>query len=189
MRIKRLFDIVVSFFLLVILSPVLASVAVAIRINSYGPIFYTQNRLGLNGLVFKLYKFRSMTDEIHNPSLQTKPGSMGITGVGKIMRRFKIDELPQLFNVLIGDMSIVGPRPCLESLRSSFNDDAQLRLLVKPGMTGLAQVSGNIYLDWPDRWRLDREYVENMSFWLDVKIIFRTVLILVLGEKKGLKRK
>jgi lipopolysaccharide/colanic/teichoic acid biosynthesis glycosyltransferase len=104
------------------------------------------------------------------------------------LRRFKVDELPQLFNVFLGDMSIIGPRPCMPELLEQFDSNGQYRTKVFPGMTGLAQVNGNIYLDWKDRWQYDRYYVENISFLLDWTIIMKTIKIILTGEDKYIKK-
>lgn len=185
--VKRLLDIFASATFLLLLMPMFIVVALLIKLGSKGPLFFTQERLGFNGNVFKLYKFRSMTDAKRDALVQVHQDTAEVTWIGKIIRRLKIDELPQLYNVLLGDMSLVGPRPCMEATKADFNEDGHKRLLVRPGLTGLAQVNGNILLDWPKRWALDREYVENVSLMLDIKIIFRTVLIVVLGEQWGKK--
>ena len=183
--IKRLMDIIVSTCLLFLLMPIFILVAFLIKLGSKGPVFFAQERLGFKGKVFKLYKFRSMTDVKHDAIVQVHQNTDGVTRIGKIIRRLKIDELPQLLNVLLGDMSLVGPRPCLEAIKMEFNEDGYKRLLVRPGLTGLAQVNGNTFLNWPDRWVLDRQYVENVSFMLDTKIMLRTMLIVILGEQWG----
>ena len=109
--------------------------------------------------------------------------------IGKLLRRYKLDELPQIFNILIGDMSLIGPRPCLESTIESMPNWALKRFEIKPGITGLAQVSGNTKLNWPQRWALDIDYINNQSFILDIKIIFSTLFVLLFGEKiKGVKK-
>jgi undecaprenyl phosphate N,N'-diacetylbacillosamine 1-phosphate transferase len=110
-----------------------------------------------------------------------------VTTVGVVLRRLKIDELPQILNILKGDMSIVGPRPCLPALENDFNEDGEIRLKVRPGLTGLAQTNGNIYLTWEERWKYDRNYVEKCNFVLDLKIVLKTVLIVFIGEEKFLK--
>ncbi len=185
---KPIFDISLAFILLLLLFLFLFLVAILIRLDSKGPIFYTQDRLGKDGKVFKLLKFRSM---VHR--LNRKPGESGeiisgdhpeITNIGKFIRRFKIDELPQLINILKGDLSLVGPRPCLPELREQFNENGEFRLLVKPGCTGLAQIYGNIYLPWPERWKYDAYYVKNISFLLDLKIILKTLYLIFVGEDK-----
>jgi undecaprenyl phosphate N,N'-diacetylbacillosamine 1-phosphate transferase len=185
--IKRLFDIAVSFITLIVLSPILMIIGALIKVESRGSLFYTQERLGMNGKIFNLLKFRSMSNEKRNESVQVTSENPQVTKVGNVIRRLKIDELPQLLNVINGDMSIVGPRPCLPSLIESFNEDGHKRLLVRPGLTGLAQVNGNIHLSWEERWKYDRHYVETISIPLDLKIIFQTVLVILLGEKWGLK--
>jgi lipopolysaccharide/colanic/teichoic acid biosynthesis glycosyltransferase len=158
-----------------------------IKLTSKGPIFFKQERLGRGGRLFKIYKFRTMTDNIRKFDVQIDSYNNEITFYGKFARGFKIDEMPPLINVLKGDLSIVGPRPCLPSLQSKFNEDGRARLLVRPGLTGLAQVNGNIYLSWEERWKLDSEYVKNQSLLLDAKIILRTVVVVFLGEKWGRK--
>lgn len=115
-------------------------------------------------------------------------GNSEVTVIGNILRRLKIDELPQIINILIGDMSVVGPRPCLTSQINDFNEDGKMRLLVRPGLTGLAQINGNIYLTWPERWKYDRLYVEKMSFLMDIKVILKTFLIVFLGEQKFINK-
>lgn len=184
---KRLIDLMISLVILVVLSPLLFFSVVMIKLTSDGPIFFMQERLGKDGQLFQVYKFRTMTVKVRNFDEQVESSNSEITPFGKLARRLKVDELPQLLNVLKGDMSLVGPRPCLPSLESEFNEDGSARLLVRPGLTGLAQVSGNIYLSWEERWKLDRKYVENQSLLLDFKIILRTVIVVFLGEEWGKK--
>ena len=126
-----------------------------------------------------------MTDVKRDVMVQVTQNTAEVTWIGKIIRRTKIDELPQLLNVLLGDMSLVGPRPCMEATKADFNEDGFKRLEVRPGITGLAQVSGGICMPWPERWVLDREYVENLSLMLDIKIMLKTVLVVILGEEWG----
>lgn len=185
---KRITDFLIALCAVIALSPLLLLVAVAVKCESNGPLFYTQKRLGYKGQIFELLKFRSMTNKERDPSVQVLGNEMEVTRVGKIIRRLKIDELPQLINVLKGDMSIVGPRPCLSSLQKDFNEDGKARLKVRPGLTGLAQINGNIHLSWEERWKFDRHYVETHNLLLDLKIILNTVLIVLLGEKWGLKK-
>ena len=187
LRFKRLFEFIVALVLSVILLPLFVVVGLLIKLGSRGPIFYTQERLGYRGETFKLYKFRSMTNKKRDEFVQVTNNSAEVTAIGKFIRRFKIDELPQLLNVLNGDMSLVGPRPCLPSMRESFNEDGEKRILVRPGLTGMAQVNGNILLSWEERWRFDRHYVENVSLLLDIQILYKTVLIVFLGEQWGKK--
>lgn len=184
---KRVFDVAFTLLILLLLLPFLVLVMLLITIESKGPIFFRQERLGLNGKTFYLLKFRSMTNEKRDLLIQTMGNEPDVTKVGRIIRRLKVDELPQLLNVLKGEMSIVGPRPCLPSLRKEFNEDALKRFYVRPGLTGLAQINGNIYITWEERWTFDRHYVENLSLWLDLKIIIKTFRILFLGEQRGIK--
>lgn len=182
---KRCFDFLISIFLLVILSPVLIITAILIKLTSKGPLFFKQQRVGKNGKLFSVYKFRTMVDKVRSFDKQTLKGDAEITTIGGIIRRLKIDELPQLINVVKGDMSLIGPRPCLPALIKDFNENGKKRLLVRPGLTGLAQVNGNIYLTWEQRWEFDRKYVENQSLALDIKIMSKTALIVFFGEKWG----
>ncbi len=181
---KRSFDIFASLIILILLSPVVIISTFLIAIESKGPVFFKQERLGRNGKVFVLYKLRSLrvnNNRIENQVFKDHPD---ITAVGKFIRRFKIDELPQIINVLKGDMSIVGPRPCLPSLKDKFDENAKYRLKVRPGLTGWAQVNGNVYNSWPRRWELDRYYVENQSLLFDFKIIIATIGVVLFGEEK-----
>ena len=186
---KRLFDQLVSFVILLFLFPFLMLVALLIKLDSKGPIFYLQNRVGKDGYLFGVYKFRTMTDMERDPNVkQTYLQDPDITRIGGFLRRFKIDELPQIWNVFIGDMSLVGPRPALPSLYEKFGEIAKKRCEVRPGMTGWAQVNGNIYLPWEERLCLDREYVDRMSFMLDLRILVKTVAIVLFGEEKYIKK-
>jgi undecaprenyl phosphate N,N'-diacetylbacillosamine 1-phosphate transferase len=179
---KRFLDIGLSFLSLVLLAPVLLLSALLIRLTSRGHVFFTQDRVGINGQIFKLLKFRTMIDRVRDPAQQVLADHSEITAVGRILRRTKIDELPQLINILAGDMSIVGPRPCLPETADTMPAWARRRFDVAPGLTGLAQVNGNVYLSWEDRWKYDLSYVDTCSLWLDLAIMGRTFLVLVLGE-------
>lgn len=181
---KRFFDIVLAFGALCLLSPILSLVYILVKLDSRGPFLFTQDRLGYRGKVFQVYKIRTMTDEQREITGEIVKGNAEVTRVGNVLRRLKIDELLQLINILKGDMSIVGPRPGLASQISELNEDGKVRLMVRPGLSGLAQINGNIYLTWPERWKYDRKYVENVSFLLDVKIILKTLLIVIVGENK-----
>jgi undecaprenyl phosphate N,N'-diacetylbacillosamine 1-phosphate transferase len=183
---KRVVDLVSSSLLLIVLSPLLLLLALVVRLDTPGPAFFSQSRLGERGTVFKLVKFRTMTHAQRTATREIYDGDHPeITRSGSWMRRFKLDELPQLWNVLIGDMSLIGPRPCLPEQVATFNEDGRMRLRVRPGMTGLAQVSGNIFIPWPERWRLDRQYVENLTLVMDLRIIARTVLVVLQGERQA----
>lgn len=129
-----------------------------------------------------------MLDLKRTSEIQVYGNNSEITTVGKLLRRLKIDELPQLINVLKGDMSFIGPRPCLPELRNEFDENGWERLKVRPGLSGLAQINGNIYLSWEERWKYDAEYVSKQSFILDIKIILKTFLIVIFGEKKFIKK-
>ena len=183
---KRCFDFLISVFLLIIMSPLLIITSVLIKTTSKGPLFFKQERVGKKGKLFSVYKFRTMTDTLREIK-QTFNNDSEITKVGRVIRRLKIDELPQLLNVVKGDMSLVGPRPSLPSLLKEFNESGKKRILVRPGLTGLAQVNGNIYLTWEERWEFDKKYVEEQSLFLDLKILTKTALIVLLGEKWGKK--
>ena len=184
---KRTFDLLGSLALIVLLSPVMLATAIAIRADSRGPIFYRQTRIGRRGREFGMIKFRSMVSDADDQlaSLLDLQGTSDqplfkvtddprITKVGRFIRKHSIDELPQLFNVFRGEMSLVGPRPQREGEVALYDDDAHRRLLVKPGMSGLWQVSGRSALSWDDALRLDLYYVENWSFVQDIQILFRT---------------
>jgi undecaprenyl phosphate N,N'-diacetylbacillosamine 1-phosphate transferase len=186
--IKPLIDYTLAILGIILVSPILIVTAILIKLESPGPIIFTQQRLGLNYRVFKVYKFRSMTDKKREFDKQVFEGDPEVTKLGFYLRRLKIDELPQLFNILKGDMSLVGPRPSLPNLKDKFNEDGEFRVKVKPGVTNLAAVNGSIYLSWPERWVYDRYYVENLTFILDLEIIFKTVLVLFLGEKFFIKK-
>lgn len=185
---KRLIDFFASLGVLLIISPVFILLAILIKITSKGPLFFLQERLGKNGKVFSVYKFRTMTDKKRAVDREILKGDAEVTKVGHYLRRFKIDELPQIINVLKGEMSLVGPRPCMPNQLNDFNEDGKYRIKVTPGLTGLAQINGNIFLTWEERWKYDRAYVENISFLLDVKIILKTVAIVFVGEEKFLKK-
>ena len=189
LKFKRLFDFFISFAILLLLFPLFIIVAVLIKLDSKGPIFYLQSRVGENGRVFRIYKLRTMTNKERDPNVkQTYLQDPDITRIGGLLRRFKIDELPQIWDVFIGDMSLVGPRPALPSLYEKFGEIAKKRCEVRPGMTGWAQVNGNIYLPWEERLCLDREYVDRMSFMLDLRILVKTVAIVLFGEEKYIKK-
>ena len=189
LKFKRLFDFFISFAILLLLFPLFIIVAVLIKLDSKGPIFYLQSRVGENGRVFRIYKLRTMTNKERDPNVkQTYLQDPDITRIGGLLRRFKIDELPQIWNVFIGDISLVGPRPELQSLYEKFGEIAKKRCEVRPGMTGWAQVNGNIYLPWEERLCLDREYVDRMSFMLDLRILVKTVAIVLFGEEKYIKK-
>ena len=183
---KRSFDILVSFFLLVFLAPAFVIIALAIKVTSDGPVFFIQERPGKYAKIFRVFKFRTMRpgSDIMIKGKEVFQDDDRITPIGRILRRTKVDELPLLINVLRGEMSLVGPRPERIASLQDYDSEITKRLNMLPGMTGLAQVSGNIYLDLKERYRLDVYYVENFSLWLDLKILLRTVGVILLGEER-----
>lgn len=181
---KQSFDFVMSGILLVIILPIWLIVALAIRFDSRGPVFFIQERLGYSGKTFLLYKFRTMKVNHNRKESQVFEEHPELTRIGKFLRRYKIDETPQLMNVLKGDMSLIGPRPCLPSLRNRFDANGELRLTVKPGLSGWAQINGNIYNTWEKRWEYDAFYANNISLILDITILIKTVLVVLFGEEK-----
>lgn len=178
---KRVLDIVFSATLLVLLSPLLAAVAVVIRLTSGAPVLFRQRRPGLNGAPFTLLKFRSMTIE-SDASGKALPDASRLTSVGRLLRRTSLDELPELFNVLRGDMSLVGPRPLLMEYLPRYSPEQNRRHLVRPGITGLAQVEGRNLLSWEEKFRLDTDYVDHVSLAADVAILCRTVVAVITGR-------
>jgi undecaprenyl phosphate N,N'-diacetylbacillosamine 1-phosphate transferase len=184
---KRLFDFLISLVICLVLIPLFIIIYIAVKLDSKGSFFYFQERLGKQGKRIKVFKIRTMTDRPRESTMEILKGNTEVTTVGGVLRRLKIDELPQILNILKGDMSIVGPRPCLPALENDFNEDGEIRLNVRPGLTGLAQTNGNIYLTWEERWKYDRNYVEKCNFVLDLKIVLKTVLIVFIGEEKFLK--
>ena len=186
--IKRIIDILITLIALLLAIPLFLVCYILVKTDSRGPFFFMQERLGYKGKIFRVFKMRTMTYKQRISHREIFKDNAEVTKTGRILRRFKIDEIPQLINVLNGDMSLVGPRPGLPAQISEFNDDGRSRLLVKPGLTGLAQINGNIFLSWPERWKHDRKYVENLSFLLDVKIILKTFSIIIYGEEKFVKK-
>lgn len=186
---KRLFDQFGAFLILLLLSPLLLVVALAIKITSPGEVFFKQQRLGIHGKIFWMYKFRSMVPNAVNlgSGMFLEKDDPRITTIGKFLRKTSIDELPQLFNVLRGEMSLVGPRPAPLHHLAKYDERQRSRLNVKPGVTGWAQVNGRVALYWPERIELDLWYVENYSLWLDLKIFIRTAAV-VLSRRGGTAR-
>ena len=173
--IKRIVDIILSFLALVILSPLLILTAFLIRIKLGTPVFFKQLRPGKNEKIFGILKFRTMTDaKDENGNLL--PDEIRLTRFGQFLRSTSIDELPELLNILNGDMSIVGPRPLLVQYLERYNEEQKHRHDVKPGLTGLAQVNGRNGITWEEKFHYDLEYVKNITFYGDCKIIFQTVM-------------
>lgn len=194
--IKRLIDIVCSFLGVLVLSPLFIIIAIIIKMTSKGPVFFSQKRVGKNGKEFDMYKFRSMVvnaeelkeklaakNEMSGPMFKMKDDPR-VTKVGKFIRKTSIDELPQLWNVLKGDMSLVGPRPSLPKEVAQFENWMYKRLEVKPGLTCYWQVSGRNNIDFEDWMKLDIKYVNDRSTWIDIKLIFKTVGVLF-GDKNA----
>ena len=172
--IKRLFDVIVSAAGLILLSPLLALLAVLVRINLGAPVFFRQERPGLHEKIFRLYKFRSMKDAVDRNGNEL-PDAERLSRFGSLLRASSLDELPELFNVLKGEMSLVGPRPLLVKYLPLYNEEQHRRHDVLPGFTGWAQVNGRNAISWEEKFRLDVWYVDHWSPLLDLKILFMTV--------------
>lgn len=175
---KRLLDILLSLCILVLLSPVYVILIVLVRIKLGSPVFFRQERPGLNGEIFTLYKFRTMTDA-RDKDGKLLPDKDRLTSFGKFLRSSSLDELPEFFNILKGDMSFIGPRPLLVSYLPYYTERESLRHTVRPGLTGLAQVSGRNFIDWDRRLAKDVEYVEGLSFLMDLKVLFLSVKVVL----------
>lgn len=172
--IKRVFDVLLACIVLVLLSPVLLLSMLLLKFTLKGKVIFTQSRPGKNGKIFTIYKLRTMTSETdENGNLL--PDMMRMTKLGKIMRRLSIDELPQLLNIIKGQMSFIGPRPLLVQYLEYYNSEQMRRHEVLPGITGWAQVNGRNAISWENKFQLDVWYVDNISFLLDVKIVFMTI--------------
>ena len=179
--IKRLLDFILSLFAIIILSPVLLIVALLVRIKLGAPVIFKQKRPGLNEKIFTLYKFRTMTDakDEHGNLL---PDEIRLTKFGKLLRSTSLDELPELFNILKGDMSIVGPRPLLVRYLPLYNEHQKHRHDVRPGFTGYAQCNGRNAISWEEKFDLDVYYTKNLSLLIDIKIILKTVKVVLFRE-------
>jgi lipopolysaccharide/colanic/teichoic acid biosynthesis glycosyltransferase len=180
----RALDLVLAGMGIVITSPILLIAAIAIKLDSRGPVFYRQRRVGLDGAMFEMWKLRTMTDGaplggVWDPLTKDDPR---VTRAGAVLRRTSLDELPNLFNVIRGEMAIVGPRPTISEQVAEYTPEQRRRLEVKPGLTGWAQVNGRAALPWEERIELDVWYVDNRSRRLDLRIIGRTIALLVTGR-------
>ena len=185
--VKRVLDFTIALMALLVLWPVLLIVAVIIKLTSPGPVIFKQKRIGLDGKVFEIYKFRSMVvgAESQGSGVYSGKGDARVTPIGKIIRATSIDELPQFINIIKGEMSFVGPRPPLTYHPWDYSEysDFQLRMFeVRPGITGWAQINGRKDVEWNKRIELNVWYVDNMSLWLDIKIIFTTFLKVLKNE-------
>lgn len=172
---KRLFDFLCSLIIIILLSPVILITAFLIHSKLGSPVIFKQKRPGLHGIPFCVYKFRTMTDE-RNEEGELLPDDVRLTAFGQFLRKLSLDELPQLFNVLKGDISLVGPRPLLMEYLELYTPEQTRRHKVRPGITGWAQVNGRNMISWEEKFKLDVWYVDNRSFLLDMKILFMTVL-------------
>jgi lipopolysaccharide/colanic/teichoic acid biosynthesis glycosyltransferase len=181
---QRLLDVALSLFGSVVTAPAVALFAVAIRLESPGPAIYMQTRVGKDGREFKIYKLRTMVRgaEFTGPGLAIQEGDDRITRIGKILRRYSLDELPNLWNVLLGEMSIVGPRPTIPVQVEQYTTRQRGRLAVRPGITGWAQINGRASLPWSERIELDLWYVEHRSLALDLRILARTATLVASGH-------
>jgi lipopolysaccharide/colanic/teichoic acid biosynthesis glycosyltransferase len=178
---KRLFDLALTIPALILLAPVMLVVALLVRIKLGSPVFFCQDRLGLNGQLFRIIKFRSMIDE-RDPSGRILSEEERIPPFGWFLRKSSLDELPELFCVLWGTMSLVGPRPLWKHYGELYNAEQRRRHEVKPGVTGLVQVKGRNALSWEDRFKFDVWYVDHQSLWLDIKILFQTIWVVLRRE-------
>jgi lipopolysaccharide/colanic/teichoic acid biosynthesis glycosyltransferase len=182
--VSRALDVLLAALLLVLASPLLLAAVVAIRLESRGPAIYRQRRVGRHGEPFELWKLRTMVPgaEAMGAGIYVLEGDARITRVGRLLRRVSLDELPNLVNVLKGDMALVGPRPTIKEQVDRYTDRQRRRLEVRPGITGWAQINGRSSLPWPDRIELDVWYVDNRSLRLDLRILARTAWMLVTGH-------
>lgn len=179
--IKRLLDIVFSSILILILSPLLILISIIVRFNLGSPIIFKQERTGLYGKTFTIYKFRSMTDE-RDENGELLENELRMTKFSKIFRSTSLDELPELFNILKGDMSFIGPRPLLTQYNELYNEEQKKRHNVRPGLTSYTAVNGRSTLSWEQRFEMDTWYVNNMGFFLDVKILLKTFIVVFKRE-------
>ena len=179
-RIKRVLEFIIALIGLILASPILLIVAILVRIKLGSPIFFRQSRVGLNGEIFEMVKFRTMKDA-YDAEGNLLPDEERLTAFGIFLRKSSLDELPELWNVLKGDMSLVGPRPLLVEYLPLYSEEQMKRHNVRPGITGYAQVNGRNNISWTKKFELDVYYVENFSLWLDIKILFQTVAK-VLGQ-------
>lgn len=179
--IKRFLDFILSLLALIVLSPLLLIIAILVRIKLGSPVIFKQERPGLNERIFTLYKFRTMTDKRDSDG-NLLPDEIRLTKFGKLLRSTSLDELPELVNMIKGDMSIVGPRPLLVRYLPLYNDKQKHRHDVRPGFTGYAQVNGRNAISWEEKFDLDIYYVNHVSFFMDVKIIIKTVKTVIFRE-------
>lgn len=182
---KRIFDLVISTVLLILLSPLLLVLSALVLLFNGAPILFTQPRPGYRGKIFNIYKFRTMA-QTKNSDGTDKPDSVRITPFGNFLRKFSLDELPELLNIFLGQMSFVGPRPLLVQYLSRYNMEQNRRHDVLPGLTGWAQINGRNAISWDEKFKLDVWYVDHQSFWLDLKIMALTLLKVI--KKEGISQ-
>ncbi|WP_103202213.1 sugar transferase [Herbinix hemicellulosilytica] len=190
--IKYKIDKIIALLGLIVLSPLMIIIGIAIKLDSPGPIIYRQKRLGQNGKIFYMYKFRSMYEGAEKNGVYDRKKDPRVTSVGKVIRRTSLDELPQLINVLKGDMSLIGPRPPLVYHPwpyEKYTDEQKKMFLIKPGITGWAQVNGRKNLEWDKRIKMNIEYIEKMSLLLDLKILLLTVIKVIKMEENVNRKK
>ena len=182
---KRSADIVAAGILLAVLAPFFGVVAVLMKLTKHGPVFFSQKRSGLRGKEFTIYKFRTMRiDRQHDPFEYVPPEHGDIGPLGRLLRRVKFDETPQLWNILKGDMSLIGPRPTVPEQVAQYNDFERRRLEVRPGLTGLAQVNGGILLPWPEKIKWDIYYVDHLGPMMELRIFLKTFIVVLGSDKK-----
>ena len=180
---KRFYDIVFSVLALIVLSPLLLMVSVLVRIKLGSPVIFKQKRPGKNCKIFTMHKFRTMTDKKDSEG-NLLPDSKRLTKFGKLFRSTSLDELPELWDILRGKMSFIGPRPLLIEYLPLYNEEQRKRHLVKPGLTGFAQVNGRNAISWEEKFKHDVDYVNKISIWLDIKIFFKTIILVL--RKNGI---
>ena len=179
---KRVFDFFISLIAIIVLSPILIIIIVWLHFANKGAgAFFLQERPGKDGKIFKVIKFKSMTDE-KDAEGKLLPGEQRVTKIGKFLRKASIDELPQLFNVLKGDMALIGPRPLMPRYLKLYSPEQARRHEVRPGITGWAQVNGRNSITWTEKFKLDVWYVDHCSLWLDIKIIWKTIVNVLTGK-------
>ncbi|WP_208586131.1 sugar transferase [Gracilibacillus suaedae] len=182
--IKRIIDLVVALLLIIVISPLLLIISICIKLDSKGPVFYKQRRIGYQNKEFQIYKFRTMVDNAEKigAGLRTSENDARITKIGRILRITSLDEVPQIINIIRGEMSIIGPRPTVPQIINKLEYGAQDRHLVLPGVTGLAQINGRQSIDWKEKINYDLKYVKRISFKLDLLIFFKTFLVVFKKE-------
>lgn len=181
--IKRIIDFILSLFAVIVLSPILVVIAILVKVKLGSPVIFKQKRPGLNEKIFTMYKFRTMTDE-RDEKGDLLPDEVRLTKLGKSLRTTSLDELPELFNILKGDMAIVGPRPLLVQYLPLYSSEQRQRHCVRPGITGYAQANGRNFLSWDKKFEFDIYYVNNLNLKLDIQILIKTIIIVL--KKEGI---